>query len=199
MNKRKPKIAVEIIVEGQTEENYIKAFFRDVFRDIFVCKVRNLKGGDYLKAAKYLERYRGREVIVFVVLDLDRVEQNNELAHLRKLCENIKYIDKYANIFFTYTNFETFLSYHFSQNSNIAQILNTSIERIKSNERIYETIKNHGGSYDNTTGNFDRNNLCYDKIDTKFPELDVTKLALRQSGLMNLKDYCLFIKQELKR
>ena len=45
MNKR--KITINFIVEGQTEEHYLKHFKNEYLDDEFVFKIKNIKNGNY--------------------------------------------------------------------------------------------------------------------------------------------------------
>lgn len=195
MNKR--KITINFIVEGQTEEYYLKHFKNEYLDDEFVFKITNVKNGNYKSFIKIIEQYRGTSIPIFVVADLDRATNNTtELEYLKKLCANLGYTNRYSNIFLTYTNFETFLSAHFKNNADVCSVLGVNRCDIKNNQNIYESIKNKGGSYENTTTNLSKNNICYHKSNFIFPkELDTTKIALKQSSLTFLKEYCEFIKK----
>lgn len=108
MNKR--KIVIHFIVEGQTEEYYLKHFIEEYLSDEFVFKIKNIKNGNYKSFIDILEQYRGTLIPVFVVADLDRAVNNNaKLKYLKTLCAKLSYTNKYSNIFLTYENFETFL------------------------------------------------------------------------------------------
>jgi len=195
MNKR--KIVINFIVEGQTEKHYLQCFKDEHLGDEFVFKITNIKNGNYKNFIKTIEQYRGTLIPVFVVADLDRAAADNvELEHLKKLCANLSRINKYSNMFLTYTNFETFLSAHFENNADVRVVLGVNSCDIKNNQYIYRSIKNRGGSFENTIKNLTENNICYHKSNFTFPkELDTTKITLKQSSLILLKDYCEFIKK----
>jgi hypothetical protein len=195
MNKR--KIVIKFIVEGQTEDHYLKHFRSEHLGDEFVFNITNVKNGNYKSFIKIIEQYRGTPIPIFVVADLDRAaDDKTELGHLKKLCTSLSYVNKYSNIFLTYKNFETFLSAHFKNNADVCSVLGVNRCDIKNNQNIYESIKNKGGSYKNTTTNLSKNNICYHKSNFIFPkELDTAKIAAKQSSLICLKEYCEFIKK----
>lgn len=104
MNKR--KIVIKFIVEGQTEEYYLKHFRSEHLGDEFVFNITNVKNGNYKSFIKIIEQYRGTPIPIFVVADLDRATgDKTELGHLKKLCTSLSYVNKYSNIFLTYKNF----------------------------------------------------------------------------------------------
>lgn len=195
MNKR--KITINFIVEGQTEEYYLKHFKNEYLDDEFVFKIKNIKSGNYKSLIDILEQYRGTLMPIFVVTDLDRAAgDKTELGHLKKLCASLSHVNKYSNIFLTYKKFETFLSAHFKDNTDVCSVLDVDSSDIKNNQNIYQTIKNKGGLYENTVKNLSKNNICYHKSNFTFPkELDTTKIALKQSSLTFLKEYCEFLKK----
>ena len=195
MNKR--KIVIKFIVEGQTEEHYLKHFRSEHLGDEFVFNITNVKNGNYKSFIKIIEQYRGTPIPIFVVADLDRATgDKTELGHLKKLCTSLSYVNKYSNIFLTYKKFETFLSAHFKDNTDVCSVLDVDSSDIKNNQNIYQTIKNKGGLYENTVKNLSKNNICYHKSNFTFPkELDTTKIALKQSSLTFLKEYCEFLKK----
>nr|WP_315111692.1 RloB domain-containing protein [uncultured Campylobacter sp.] len=194
MNKQ--KITINFIVEGQTEEYYLKYFKNEHLSDEFVFKIKNVKNGNYTSFISILEQYRGTSIPVFIVADLDRAANDNaELKHLKKLCAKLSHINKYSNIFLTYKNFETFLSAHFTNSANMCRVLCIDSCDIKNNRNIYLSIKSKGGSYENAIKNLNEANICYCKRNFVFPKhLDANKLATKQSSLIILKEYCEFLK-----
>jgi hypothetical protein len=194
MNKR--KITIKFIVEGQTEEYYLKHFKNEHLSDEFVFEIKNVKNGNYTSFISILEQYRGTSIPVFIVADLDRAANNNaELEHLKTLCTKLSHINKYSNIFLTYENFETFLSAHFENSADICRVLGIDRRDIKNNQNIYDFIRNNGGCYENTIRNLNEANVCYCKRNFVFPKhLDANKLATKQSSLIILKEYCEFLK-----
>lgn len=194
MNKQ--KITIKFIVEGQTEEYYLKHFKNEHLSDEFVFEIKNIKNGNYKSFIDILEQYRGTPIPVFVVADLDRAVNNNaELKYLKTLCTKLSYINKYSNIFLTYQNFETFLSAHFANSADICKVLDIDRCNIKNNQNIYDSIKNNGGCYENAIRNLSETNICYCKRNFIFPkQLDTNKITAKQSSLIILKKYCEFLK-----
>ena len=179
MNKR--KIVINFIVEGQTEEYYLKHFRKEYLGDEFIFKIKNIKNGNYKSFIDILEQYRGTLIPIFVVADLDRAVSNNaELKHLKTLCAKLSHINKYSNIFLTYKNFETFLSAHFANGADICTVLDIDRCDIKSNQNIYDSIKNNGGCYENAIRNLGEANICYCKRNFIFPkQLDTNKITAK--------------------
>ncbi len=195
MSKKLKKIKITVLLEGQTEKFYLEKFKNTYLSDEFVFEFINLKTGNYSEFSKKLEEYKGMENIVFVVVDLDKAENNQtEKENLKKMCKNITYINNKCNIFLTCKNFETFLSAHFENCNDICKLLKIDKKDIKNNENIYDTIIRNGGKYENTLKNLSKENLCYHKIDSKNPTLNIDKIQFKQSGLILLQEYCQYLK-----
>lgn len=70
MSKIKTKIRIEVIVEGMTEENYLKEFTkdRDRFDEILRFNFHNVKGGSYYSITKKIRSFKGlSEATIFIV------------------------------------------------------------------------------------------------------------------------------------
>lgn len=194
MIKRKRVISIKYLVEGQTELNYIKDFVKEELGDDFKFSYENVKNGNYLSFEKILHRAKGTNNIYFVIVDLDRVKDSKEIQHLLRMIQACEFTSNFCNVFLSYKNFEIFLKSHFDNCKSLTEKLQCDHDDIKSNQNIYQTIKNKGGRYENTIKNLSKDNLCYCKITSKNTKLDKNKLMLKQSGLINFKSYCEYIK-----
>ncbi|MGB2552220.1 TOPRIM nucleotidyl transferase/hydrolase domain-containing protein [Campylobacter sp. MOP51] len=184
------KITIRLLVEGKTEENYLKRFKDKHLGNDFIFDIVNMKCGNYSNFITQVEQHRGTEIPVFVIADLDRATDASELKYLRKLCNSIRHVNKYSNIFLTFEKFETFLSAHFEKYINICQKLKIDNCDLKNDKNIYDAIIRNDGSYENTKIHLSKNNICYLKDSFSFPKLDEDKINLKQSGLIYFKSYC---------
>ncbi|MCZ6116577.1 RloB domain-containing protein [Campylobacter ureolyticus] len=196
MSKIRPKKKIVVITEGQTEENYLRGFYNEYLINDFSFEFINSKSGNYSAINKKIKKYQGTEQIIFVVADLDRLDDKKELPSFEKMIKTLTYVNELCNIFLSYRNFETFLLAHFlPKSTNLVNALHKNgTDDIKNDKDIYNCIKRNNGCYENTIKNLNQNNICYKKTNRNFPQLDKTKITLTQSSLINLKSYCEFIK-----
>lgn len=196
MSKIRPKKKIVVITEGQTEENYLRGFYNEYLINVFSFEFINSKSGNYSAINKKIKKYQGTEQIIFVVADLDRLDDKKELPSFEKMIKPLTYVNELCNIFLSYRNFETFLLAHFlPKSTNLVNALHKNgTDDIKNDKDIYNCIKRNNGCYENTIKNLNQNNICYKKTNRNFPQLDKTKITLTQSSLINLKSYCEFIK-----
>ncbi|RAZ51233.1 RloB domain-containing protein [Campylobacter hyointestinalis] len=192
MNKRKPRIKIEVIVEGTTEENYLKEFIKDSFDEILKFNFHNVKGGSYHSIAKKIRSFKGlSEVTIFIVTDMDRLANDeNELNSFKIILKELNEF-RYSFAFITYPNFEGFLSSHFDPyENNILNRLNlNSKAELKSKRDIYNHILKNDGSFNNIFKRYKNENLCWYKIDNK-PVFDKSKIRLEQSSFIYFIEYC---------
>lgn len=193
MNKIKPRIKIEVIVEGVTEENYLKEFTKDSFNDETLnFKFHNVKGGSYHSIAKKIRSFRGlSDSTIFIVTDMDRLANDeNELSNFESMLKALNEF-KHSFAFITYPNFEGFLSSHFDPyENNILNRLNlNSKAELKSKKDIYNHILKNDGSFNNIFKRYKKENLCWYKIDNK-PVFDKSKIRLEQSSFIYFKEYC---------
>ena len=67
MSKIKPRIKIEVIVEGMTEENYLKEFTKDSFNDeTLKFNFHNVKGGSYHSIAKKIRSFKGLSGLYYI-------------------------------------------------------------------------------------------------------------------------------------
>jgi len=199
MNKILPKITISVIVEGFSEENYINGLKSDLLGDEFCFKIENVKGGGYKEIYKKLAQFRGTQIPVLIVTDLDRASQNTtELLNLQNLIQKMQQINKFNNIFLTFKKFETFLSANFNPFAkNYPENLgNYTLQDLKNKADLYDFIKRNKGSFENAKSYFNNkiNNLCFNKIDKKRAKFDKEKIHLEQSSFVNFIEYCNYIK-----
>nr|DAJ62095.1 MAG TPA: RloB-like protein [Caudoviricetes sp.] len=196
MSKIRPKKKIVVITEGQTEENYLRGFYNEYLINDFSFEFINSKSGNYSAINKKIKKYQGTEQIIFVVADLDRLDDKKELPSFEKMIKTLTYVNELCNIFLSYRNFETFLLAHFlPKSTNLVNALHKNgTDDIKNDKDIYNCIKRNNGCYENTIKILNQNNICYKKTNRNFPQLDKTKITLTQSSLINLKSYCEFIK-----
>lgn len=196
MSKIKPRRKIVVITEGQTEENYLRGFCSEYLSSDFSFEFINSKSGNYSAINKKIKKYQGTEQIIFVVADLDRLDDKKEFQSFEKMIKTLTYVNELCNIFLSYRNFETFLLAHFlPKSTNLVNALHKNgTDDIKNDKDIYNCIKRNHGCYENTIKNLNQNNICYKKTNRNFPKLDKTKITLTQSSLINLKSYCEFIK-----
>ena len=194
MNKRKSRIKIEVIVEGMTEENYLKEFTkdRDRFDEILRFNFHNVKGGSYYSITKKIRSFKGlSEATIFIITDMDRLANDEiELSNFETMLKELNKF-KHSFAFITNLNFEEFLSAHFNPyENNILNRLNLdSKAELKSKKDIYRYIIRNGGNFDNIFKRYRKENLCWYKIDNK-PVFDRFKIQLKQSSFICFIEYC---------
>lgn len=194
MSKIKPRVRIEVIVEGMTEENYLKEFTkdRDRFDETFNFNFHNVKGGSYHSIAKKIRSFRGlSDSTIFIVTDMDRLANDeNELSNFESMLKALNEF-QYSFAFITYPNFEGFLSSHFNPyENNILNRLNlNSKAELKSKKDIYRHIVRNGGNFNNISKRYKKENLCWYKIDNK-PVFYRSKIQLEQSSFIYFIEYC---------
>ncbi|KAB0611216.1 RloB domain-containing protein [Campylobacter hyointestinalis] len=194
MSKTKPRIRIEVIVEGMTEENYLKEFTkdRDKFDETLRFNFHNVKGGSYHSITKRIRSFKGlSEVTIFIVTDMDRlVNDENELNSFKIMLKELNEF-RYSFAFITYPNFEGFLSSHFDPyENNILNRLNlNSKAELKSKRDIYNHILKNDGSFNNIFKRYRKENLCCYKRENK-TTFDKSKIRLEQSSFIYFIEYC---------
>lgn len=192
MSKIKPRIKIEVIVEGMTEENYLKEFTKDSFDKTFKFNFHNANGGSYHSITKKIRSFKGlSEATIFIVTDMDRLANDeNELSNFESMLKALNEF-KHSFAFITYPNFEGFLSSHFNPyENNILNRLNlNSKAELKSKKDIYNHIVRNGGNFDNIFKRYKKENLCCYKRENK-TIFDKSKIRLEQSSFIYFKEYC---------
>ncbi|RAZ24326.1 RloB domain-containing protein [Campylobacter hyointestinalis] len=192
MNKRKSRIKIEVIVEGMTEENYLKEFIKGDFNDgTFKFDFHNVNGGSYHSIAKKIRSFRGlSDSTIFIVTDIDRLANDkNELSNFESMLKALNEF-KHSFAFITYPNFEGFLSAHFNPyENNILNRLNLSKGELKSKKDIYNHILRNGGNFNNIFKRYRKENLCCYKRENK-TIFDNSKTRLEQSSFICFIEYC---------
>lgn len=192
MNKIKPRIKIEVIVEGMTEENYLKEFTKDSFDKTFKFNFHNANGGSYYSITKKIRSFKGlSEATIFIVTDIDRLANDeNELSNFESMLKALNEF-KHSFAFITYPNFEGFLSAHFNpyENNILKRLKLKSKDELKSKKDIYNHIVRNGGDFNNIFKRYKKENLCWYKIDNK-PVFDKSKIRLEQSSFIYFKEYC---------
>ncbi|RAZ54313.1 RloB domain-containing protein [Campylobacter hyointestinalis] len=193
MNKRKSRIKIEVIVEGMTEENYLKEFTKDSFDDETLnFNFHNVNGGSYHSIAKKIRSFRGlSDSTIFIVTDMDRLANDeNELNSFKIMLKELNEF-RYSFAFITYPNFEGFLSSHFNPcENNILNRLNlNSKAELKSKKDIYNHILRNGGNFNNIFKRYRKENLCCYKRENK-TIFDNSKTRLEQSSFICFIEYC---------
>ncbi|TWO22639.1 RloB domain-containing protein [Campylobacter hyointestinalis] len=193
MSKIKPRIRIEVIVEGMTEENYLKEFIkdRDRFDETLRFNFHNVKGGSYHSITKRIRSFKGlSEVTIFIVTDMDRLANDeNELNSFKIMLKELNGF-RYSFAFITYPNFEGFLSSHFDPyENNILNRLNLSKGELKSKKDIYNHILRNGGNFNNIFKRYRKENLCCYKRENK-TIFDKSKIRLEQSSFIYFIEYC---------
>ncbi|MDA3046882.1 hypothetical protein OFO10_06895 [Campylobacter sp. VBCF_06 NA8] len=203
MSKIRPKITIRVIVEGFSEENYINGLKSDLLGDEFCFKIENVKGGGYKEIYKKLAQFRGTQIPVLIVTDLDRASQDTtELSNLANLIHKMQQFGKFNNIFLTFEKFETFLSANFNPFAkDFPKNLNCDLKDLKNKVDLYEFLKRNGGKFENAKRYFDirSENLCFCKISDKKAKFDEEKVALIQSSFVNFAEYCEYIKVQREK
>lgn len=206
MSRRKTKlcenlntsIKIIVLVEGQTEKNYLKEFKNKLLDSSFKLDIEDMHNGNYMSFLSKLTELRGTETPILIVVDLDRAANDKvELSYLEKLIDKLVKINKQNNIFLTYPEFETFLSAHFDPFCNDIRdrlgFINS--DEIKSRTDILAKIEQHGGNFQNTKKHFNNNNLFCNKNDFSAALINKNNIRTRQSSLINFIDYCNKIKE----
>ncbi|TWO18731.1 RloB domain-containing protein [Campylobacter hyointestinalis] len=202
MNKTKPKIRIEVIVEGMTEENYLIEFIEDSNIDIFNDKIlnfnfHNVKGGSYYSITKKIRSFRSLDSTIFIVTDIDRLANDeNELNDFKTMLKELNKF-KYSFAFITYPNFEGFLSSHFNpyENSILKKLRLKSTDELKSKKDIYSYIIKNNGNFNNILKRYKKENLCCSKVNNK-TEFDKSKIRLEQSSFIYFISYCESLKNK---
>ena len=206
MSRRKTKlcknlsasIKIIVLVEGQTEKNYLKELKNKLLDSSFKLDIENICNGNYASFLNKIVEYRGIDTPILVIVDLDRAANNKvELSYLEELIDKLVKINKQNNIFLTYPEFETFLSAHFDPfcNDLRGRLGFINSDEIKSRPDILNKIEQHGGDFENTKKHFNNNNLfCYKK-DFSAALIDKNHIMKRQSTLINFIDSCNKIKE----
>ncbi|MBQ6820257.1 MAG: RloB domain-containing protein [Clostridium sp.] len=193
MSKIKPRIKIEVIVEGMTEENYLKEFTKDSFNDeTLKFNFHNVKGGSYHSIAKKIRSFKGlSDSTIFIVTDIDRLANDeNELSNFEIMLKVLNEF-KYSFAFITYPNFEGFLSSHFNsyENNILKRLKLKNKDELKSKKDIYNHIVRNGGNFDNIFKRYKKENLCCYKRENK-TIFDKSKIRLEQSSFIYFKEYC---------
>ena len=193
MSKIKPRIKIEVIVEGMTEENYLKEFTKDSFNDeTLKFNFHNVKGGSYHSIAKKIRSFKGlSDSTIFIVTDIDRlVSDENEFSSFNTMLKELNEF-KYSFAFITYPNFEGFLSSHFNpyENNILKRLKLKSKDELKSKKDIYRHIVRNGGNFDNIFKRYKEENLCCYKRENK-TIFDKSKIRLEQSSFVCFIEYC---------
>lgn len=206
MSRRKTKlcknlsasIKIIVLVEGQTEKNYLKELKNKLLDSSFKLDIENICNGNYASFLNKIAEYRGIDTPILVIVDLDRAANDKvELSYLEELIDKLVKINKQNNIFLTYPDFETFLSAHFDPFCNDLRdrlgFINS--DEIKSRTDILAKIEQHGGNFQNTKKHFKNNNLFCNKNDFSAALINKNNIRTRQSSLINFIDYCNKIKE----
>lgn len=193
MSKIKPRIKIEVIVEGMTEENYLKEFTKDSFNDeTLKFNFHNVKGGSYHSIAKKIRSFKGLfDSTIFIVTDIDRLANDeNEFSSFNAMLKELNEF-KYSFAFITYPNFEGFLSSHFNpyENNILKRLKLKSQDELKSKKDIYRHIVRNGGNFDNIFKRYKEENLCCCKRENK-TIFDKSKIRLEQSSFVCFIEYC---------
>lgn len=191
MNKIKPRIKIEVIVEGATEENYLKEFTKDRFDEILKFNFHNVKGGSYHSIAKKIRSFKGLfDSTIFIVTDIDRLANDeNEFSSFNTMLKELNEF-KYSFAFITYPNFEGFLSSHFNpyENNILKRLKLKSKDELKSKKDIYRHIIRNGGNFNNIKRYKEENLCCYKRENKTI--FDKSKIRLEQSSFIYFIEYC---------
>ena len=194
----KASIKIVVLVEGQTEKNYLKELKNKFLDNNFRLEIEDMHGGNYASFLSKIVELRGTETPILIVVDLDRAANDIvELRRLKELINKLVKINKQNNIFLTYPNFETFLSAHFNPYcDNLALRLGfRDGDDIKTKTDVLVRIESHGGCFKNTERYFDESSLFYNKSDFLDAQINEYNIDRRQSSLVNFIKYCNKIKQ----
>lgn len=192
MSKIKPRIKIEVIVEGATEENYLKEFTKHSFDETLRFNFHNVKGGSYHSITKKIRSFKGlSDFTIFIVTDIDRLANDeNELSNFEIMLKVLNEF-KYSFAFITYPNFEGFLSSHFNpyENNILKRLKLKNKDELKSKKDIYRHIVRNGGNFDNIFKRYKEENLCCYKRENK-TIFDKSKIRLEQSSFVCFIEYC---------
>lgn len=144
---KKTKRKICILCEGKIEKNYFSSYKKQHNFKNLVLEVRELSKADYKSTKNYLLKnpYLG---IPFIVLDLDRLIDSNEMKAFRELAREVK--KQKGFLFLTYPNFEAWILAHF-ENQDLKKIFSQKSNKetkdyLAKQSNLYEDIARRGGS-----------------------------------------------------
>lgn len=181
------KITVQLWCEGKTEISYFESLLAHLKskKSPINLKYENLEGGNYksIKIALEKEKYFDK---IFIIVDLDRADKEEEFKNLQDL---IKVIRKRLNnifLFLTYKNFEDWIRFHFADKPNKKQLyekFNVKNEKnFKKIKNLYKEIYSKGGNIQNAEEFFKTRSLFYNEGKT-----DKDNLGKIQSNLYSFR------------
>lgn len=184
-NKPKKK-RVSILCEGKIERNYFSSYKKEISYENINIEVELLDCGNYRRVRDILKKspYLG---IPFVVLDLDRAMDSNELGALNDLITIVR--EKKGVLFLTYKNFEDWISAHFDNKKRLEEIFRVRSQSdlkdlFAKKHDLYQCIQKCGGKIENAINHFSKKPL-YLNLDF---QIEKQYLHTEQSGLHLLDD-----------
>lgn len=144
---KKTKRKICILCEGKIEKNYFLSYKNHHNFKNLVLEVKELPKADYKNTKNYLLKnpYLG---IPFVILDLDRLADSNEMRAFKELAKEVK--KQKGFLFLTYPNFEAWILAHF-ENQDLKKIFSQKSNKdvkdfLAKQNNLYEEILKRGGN-----------------------------------------------------
>lgn len=185
------------IVEGKTEKNYFEKFLKEVkIEKVLKSSVEECDFSEREIKKKLSKINEDSFSKIFLIYDLDILLHIDSGAGNRLLLEKIvKILNEFKleindgqeiYFFYTFPDFEYFISAHFEDflpsgvnKEKILKKLNyASLEKLKSDEKIYENIKNRGGTIEILLKKIPEGNIVENGIKIKY----LMKNQLRNSS-----------------
>lgn len=175
------KIKVQLWCEGKTEISYFKSLLPALnLNSLIKLEYKDLKGGNYKSIKIDLERAQYFDKI-FIIVDLDRADKEEEFKNLQDLIKVIGKKLKNIFLFLTYKNFEDWIRFHFADKPTKEQLykkFKVNERDFKNIENLYEKICSKGGNIQNAEKHFKTRSLFYNEGKT-----DECNLGQIQSNL----------------
>lgn len=188
---KKTKRKICILCEGKIEKNYFSSYKKHHNFKNLVLEVKELPKADYKNTKNYLLKnpYLG---IPFIMLDLDRLIDSNEIKAFRELAKEVK--KQKGFLFLTYPNFEAWILAHFENQNlkkNFSQKSNKDIkEFLAKQNNLYEDIIRRGGSLQRAIDFYSSLGLFLDRdfvFDDDYLYSSQSSLCLFHSMLLELE------------
>ena len=190
--KRILKKRVLFLVEGKTEKNIIFHLFdRNEYENISFS-VKEYQGGGYADIRHWVAKRRDSLDIVFVICDLDRVQEDTERKNLITTIKFLMNEDIRNNIFLSYPDFEQWMLRGLSGSNNRSLYLRLGYANEteqKADVHLFAKYTGAGGSFSASKEYFSGRFLFYMKKDFSKGKFQNEYVNAEQSSLYYLRDY----------
>lgn len=146
IKNRQSREKISLLCEGKIEKNYFLSYKQQSNFANIILEVKELPRADYKSVKNYLLKnpYLGKP---FVILDLDRLKDSNELKAFEELVREIK--KQKGFLFLTYPNFESWILAHFEK-TNLQAIFSQKSHKdtkefLAKESNLFEEIQKRGG------------------------------------------------------